>query len=251
MDRRSILTGDLGSALPHRELVAVYQPQVDLHTDRIVAAEALCRWRHPTLGVVWPVEFIPIAEEIGIIHEIGRFMLEVGGRAAAAWSDLGVEVSVNVSPLQLETDEAFALLVSGLDSLPDFEGALTLEVTESQPILDLPPVVARLQTLQQRGLGISIDDFGAGHSSLAQLTSLPATEVKIDQSLVQDVSPATSSTIATVVQLAHAAGTRVVAEGVETEAQLHRIMLLGCDRAQGFLIGRPTSEAQFRTLVSA
>lgn len=249
MNRRLTLTEDLRSAVANRQLVAVYQPQLDLHTDRIIAAEALCRWQHPALGPLSPAEFIPIAEESGLIHEIGRFMLEVGCDAAAAWSDLGIEVSVNVSPLQLATDEAFALLVSGLDGLPDCTGALAIEVTETQPILDLPPVAARLRTLQRRGLGISIDDFGTGHSSLSQLTDLPASEVKIDQSLVQDVSSETTSAIAVVVQVAHSTGVRVVAEGVESEAQLARVKHLGCDRAQGFLVGRPVPEAEFRALV--
>lgn len=251
MDRRSTLTEDLRSAVAHHELVAVYQPQVDLRTDRIVAAEALCRWQHPALGWVSPAEFIPIAEDVGLIHEIGHFMLEVSCRAAAGWNDLGIEVSVNVSPLQLETEEAFALLVSGLDGLSDCESTLTLEVTETQPILDLAPVAARLRKLQERGLGISIDDFGTGHSSLSQLTDLPASEVKIDQSLVQDVSSETTSTIAVVVRFAHSTGVRVVAEGVESDAQLARIKQLGCDRAQGFLIGRPVPEAEFRALVVA
>lgn len=253
MDRRVILALALHDAVARGDLEVHYQPQIDLASERIVAAEALCRWTHPTLGVVAPAEFIPIAEEEGLIHLLGQVVLDQSCRAVTGWSEAGlhVDVSVNVSPLQLESDEAFTFLESGLECMPERSGAVTLEVTEVLPILDMPPVVERLEQLHSRGVGISIDDFGTGHSSFSQLRSLPATEVKIDQTLIQDGSDEARAIVATVVEIAHRDGIRVVAEGVESREHLEWARELQCDRAQGYLIGWPMPEAEFRALALA
>lgn len=234
------IEAELEGAVGRAEMVAYFQPQVDLASGRVAGAEALCRWRNPTRGLVPPAEFIPAAEKNGLIHEIGAFMLEEGCRQAARWRSVGrdIDVSVNVSALQLAKPDIFNRLHELLQehTLPD--GALTIEITESQLIADMGGVAARLRVLKALGLGISLDDFGTGRSSLTQLQDLPITELKIDRSLVQDDTSA-GALVAVAVALLQERGVRVVAEGVETVAQLERVRELHCDRAQGFLFGRP------------
>ncbi|CAN5206378.1 hypothetical protein BH09ACT5_BH09ACT5_09410 [soil metagenome] len=242
---------DLIGAVERGEIVAHYQPQVDLATNRIVAAEALARWRHPELGVISPGVFIPIAEETAVIHSLGRFMIEQVLQAVAEWKSRGIdlEVSVNVSANQLTTLEFFDRLDADLAALDLEPGAVTIEITESYPILDTPSIALRLDGLRSRGLGISIDDYGVGYSSLQQLDRMPATELKIDQSLVQDESAQSLALMAAVVELAHWRGLRVVAEGVETAEQLQRMRDLNCDRAQGFLLGRPMPKDELEQFI--
>jgi EAL domain-containing protein (putative c-di-GMP-specific phosphodiesterase class I) len=245
------LVSDLAGAVERGEIVAHYQPQVDLASNRIVAAEALARWRHPEFGLIAPGVFIPIAEETALIHSLGRFMIDQVLSAVGQWQSRGIEleVSVNVSANQLTTLEFFDQLDSDLSRLHLAPGAVTIEITESYPILDTPSIALRLNDLRRRGLGISIDDYGVGYSSLQQLERMPATELKIDQSLVQDESVQSLALMTAVVELAHWRGLRVVAEGVETEAQLARMRELDCDRAQGYLLGRPMPQDELELLV--
>lgn len=245
------LASDLYGAVARGEIVAHYQPQIDLATDRIVAAEALARWRHPELGVISPTVFIPIAEDTAIIHSLGRFMIAEVMSTVAGWhaADIDLEVSVNVSATQLTTIEFFDRLHSDLARFDLAPQAVTIEITESHPVLDTPSIAQRLAQLRQRGLGISIDDYGVGYSSLRQLERMPATELKIDQSLVQDESLEALALMTAVVELAHWRGMRVVAEGVETHEQLERMRELECDRAQGYLLGRPMLQDELEQLV--
>ena len=245
------LASDLHGAVARGEIVAHYQPQIDLATDRIVAAEALARWRHPQLGLISPAVFIPIAEETALIHTLGRFMIDKVLETLAGWrsENLDIEVSVNVSATQLTTLQFFDRLDSDLEKFELPPNALTIEITESKPVLDTPSIAVRLDELRRRGLGISIDDYGAGHSSLKQLERMPATELKIDQSLVQDPSVESLALMTAVVELAHWRGLRVVAEGVETQEQLELMRELECDRAQGFLLGRPMVAEELEALV--
>ncbi len=246
------LASDLHGAVARGEIVAHYQPQVDLASGRIVAVEALARWRHPELGLISPAIFIPIAEETALIHSLGRFMIDKVLETISGWRSAGIdlEVSVNVSATQLTTLQFFDRLDADLGALELEPNALTIEITESQPVLDTPSIALRLDELRQRGLGISIDDYGIGHSSLKQLDRMPATELKIDQSLVQDASVESLALMTAVVRLAHWRGLRVVAEGVETEEQLDLMRELECDRAQGFLLGRPMAAEDLEALVS-
>ncbi|MBG6239429.1 EAL domain-containing protein (putative c-di-GMP-specific phosphodiesterase class I) [Mycetocola sp. CAN_C7] len=231
---------DLEGAVERNEIVAYFQPQVDVRTGRVAAFEALARWQHPTRGLVPPVDFIPVAERTGLIGEIGTFMLEEGSHHAARWHSRGlaVDVSVNVSAVQLATDDLFdrlhELLVEYV--LPD--GTLTIEITESELISDPDTVAARLRLLKAFGLGISLDDFGTGRSSLSQLRDLPITELKIDRLLIQEGTH-DGALVAVAVELLQERGVRVVAEGVETAEHLERVRSLHCDRAQGYLFGRP------------
>lgn len=241
-----ILQTELALAIERREIVAWYQPQLELASGRIVAVESLSRWSHPHHGLLAPSHFIPLAERSALIGDLGRLMLKDGCRMAAEWSDADepLEVSVNVSPTQLARADFFVELINTINEVDVPPGLLTIEITESQAIADRVDAALRLEQLRQLGIDISIDDFGAGHSSLEQLLALPATELKIDRSLIQLDADRVESVVRAVVDLAHERGLRVVAEGVETESQLRLTRDVGCDRAQGYLIARPMPRAQ-------
>lgn len=251
-DRREM--GDaLHGAVTRGELFAEYQPQADLVTGGVVAAESLVRWRHPRFGLVPPARFIPLAEQTGAIHEIGRFMLDEGVQCAVDWAERGIplSISVNVSPLQLRDDDLLEHLTGSLERTPLAPGSITLEITESLPLGDLPAVIVRLEALRTLGVGISIDDVGAGYATLDLVAQLPATEVKLDLSLLQEGSDDAYDVMAAVVAEATPRGISVVAEGVETIGQLYRARDLGCTRGQGYLIGRPMSCDDLERLMAA
>jgi len=239
-ERRN-LANDLVGAVDRGEVFAEYQPQADLATGAIVAAESLVRWRHPQLGLVPPSNFIPLAEDGGVIHEIGRFMLDEGLQCAADWADRGIplSISVNVSPVQLRDSGIVDLVTQSLARRSLAPGSLTIEITESLPIEDLPTVVGRLNELRALGIGVSIDDVGAGHATLDLVEQLPASEVKLDLSLVQRGTTDAYEVMAEIIGTVTPRGVVVVAEGIETIGQLYRARDLGCARGQGYLIGRP------------
>lgn len=243
------LKDELAHAIGSGQLQAYFQPQIDPATGAFVAAEALSRWRHPTLGVVLPASFIPLAEEKGLIDGIDEQMLEEACGWAREWEERGLrrQVSVNVSAGALTTSRFFEHLADSVEGLPS--GVLTVEITESQSIPDLPLVIRNLRALRDQGIGISLDDLGVGHSSVERMTRLPLTEVKIDQSLVQKVTEPSTALIRAVVEHAGERGLRVVAEGIQTEEQLDRVRELGCDRAQGFLIAPPMPGAALDELL--
>ncbi|WP_186816380.1 EAL domain-containing protein [Cellulomonas aerilata] len=250
MDRLRLET-DLHDAASRNELVVHYQPQVDAGTGRTVAVEALVRWQHPTLGMVPPGVFIPIAEDSGAIGEIGAHVLAVACSTVAGWHVGGtpLELAVNVSASQLHTAgfSDFVRLVLKQTGLAAHR--LVLEVTESQVVADTD-ALGELTALRALGVGISVDDFGTGYSSLSQLRRLPATEVKIDQSFTAEL-PGSASFVAGIVALAHSLDLRVVAEGVEQPEQLRALIDAGCDRAQGYLLGRPAPAADVRSRTDA
>jgi EAL domain-containing protein (putative c-di-GMP-specific phosphodiesterase class I) len=247
------LAEQLAHALARDEIAVEYQPQIDIVRGRIVAVEALCRWNHPELGSVPPSRFIPVAEDNDLIDNIGDFMVDTAFACAAAWAGLGlnVEMSINVSALQLQDGRFFGRFAAGLDAWQLDPNSLTIEITESQAIADFPRVVGGLDGLRVRGVGISIDDYGTGHTSVKQLLSLPATELKLDQSLVQRDGETSVALVSSLVKFAHDRGLRIVAEGVETREQLERMRRLGCDRAQGFLIGRSMPGSEVEALLIA
>ena len=221
-----------------------YQPTVRLSDGRTTGFEALVRWHHPDRGTVPPVEFIPLAEETGVVSAIGRWVLQQALQQGAAWTaetDQPVRMAVNLSPRQLMdadvvTDVTAALLDSGFPA-----GQLTLEVTEGVLVHDVDAVVDRLQQLRDLGVLIAIDDFGTGFAGLSYLRRLPADIIKIDRSFVTDLATGGSSTtlIASMVELARSLGLGVVAEGVETEDQRQALTALHCGSAQGYLFARP------------
>ena len=251
---RLTLEMDLAEALAKDELFLEYQPTFDLRSEEIAGLEALIRWRHPTRGVISPGEFVPIAEESGLIIPIGRWVLEQACSQAAAWASdgHGIGVAVNVSARQLDADEliddvANALADSGLSP-----GALTLEITETALMRDAEEAVARLTRLKQLGVRIAIDDFGTGYSSLAYLRQFPADSLKIDRTFVAGVATSRESAalIDTLVQLGRSLRIQTLAEGIEDHEQLRALQYADCDLGQGFLFSSPLSaEAVERLLV--
>jgi EAL domain-containing protein (putative c-di-GMP-specific phosphodiesterase class I) len=236
---------ELALAVPRGQILAAVQPQFDLSTGRIVAVELLARWRHPDLGLIAPDVFIPLAETHGHISEIGDFMIDEGCRLAAQWStpDLPLEVAVNVSASQLSIPAFFDHLEQALNHHRVPAQNLVLEITESLPVAAPADVAARLTSVPLLGLGVSVDDYGTGFSSLDRLDALPATEVKLDRSLIQEQTRDVSL-LENVIRVAGQHGLRVVAEGIETLQQLDFARTIGCDRAQGYFLGRPVGEAE-------
>jgi EAL domain-containing protein (putative c-di-GMP-specific phosphodiesterase class I)/ActR/RegA family two-component response regulator len=235
----------LREALVRGEFYVEYQPKVSLVTDRTVGVEALIRWMHPERGLIAPLDFIPLAEESGIIVQIGAWVLEQVCRDAMRWRTAlpggqPLMVAVNVSPRQFESDlaETFGGIIgrSGIDP-----ATVCLEVTESMVMQDAELAIATLRELKSLGLSISVDDFGTGFSSLAYLKRFPLDELKIDKSFVDGLGHDYEATaiVAAVMGMAHALDLRVVAEGVETADQVVRLRTLGCDEAQGFFYARP------------
>ncbi len=239
---RLLLEMDLREALERDELFLQYQPTFDLQSRAIFGVEALIRWRHPRRGVVAPDEFIPIAEQTGLIVPIGHWVLREACRQAASWHRAGhaVGIAVNVSPRQLERDDFIddvreALAETGLDA-----AMLTLEITETT-LMRAPDTAARLQRLKDLGLRLAIDDFGTGYSSLAYLRQFPVDALKIDRSFISGNAGSTESValIHTLVQLGKSLGLQTLGEGIEDHEQLRRLQDEHCDLGQGFLLARP------------
>ncbi|MEJ5020101.1 EAL domain-containing protein [Ochrobactrum vermis] len=238
---RQKLKADLRLAIDHGEIKVVYQPIVSAQSLRVVACEALARWEHPELGFVPPAEFIPLAEEMGIITDITRFMLAQACADCLSWGDR-IGVSVNLSAIDLKSsdiarDIANALQKSGLPA-----HRLEVEVTESAIISDRNKTSMVLQRLKNAGINIALDDFGTGYSSLSYLNTLPLTKVKVDRSFVRDITSDRRSLMLLrgVTQLSHELGLGVTVEGVETEEQLALIRVAaGADLVQGYLLGMP------------
>lgn len=242
---RRRLEGELRLALERGELVLHYQPQLDLRAGRFTGVEALVRWRHPERGLVPPAEFVPLAEATGLIRPLGTWVLRAACRQAAAWRETGLPpltVAVNLSPAQLRDRELPAVVAQALRHLPAAALQLELEITEGVLVESLGGEAGGvLGQLVAGGVELAIDDFGTGYSSLAYLKQLPARSLKIARGFVAGLGadPADAALVRAVVELAHGLGKRVVAEGVETEAQLAFLRGIGCDAAQGFLLARP------------
>ncbi|MDQ7878511.1 EAL domain-containing protein [Microbacterium sp. QXD-8] len=241
------LADDLATAVRGADVFAVYQPQVSLESGSIVAAEALCRWRHPRLGDIDPATMIGVAERSGAIHALGRRMLDDCLDTLAGWRETGRDwaVAVNVSPMQF-SDESFAHHVAAELGRREFApGALVLELTQDSHPVDERVVLPQLRMLREVGAEISLAGYGASSSSLDHLRSAPLTEVKLPGELVRSAAGPALDALRDSVQVAHAHGLRVVAEGIETLSHLDIAVQLGCDRAQGFLIRHPDSEIVF------
>jgi EAL domain-containing protein (putative c-di-GMP-specific phosphodiesterase class I) len=241
MTRTDDLADDLATAQRDGELFAVFQPQISLPDGVIVGAEALCRWRHPQRGLVPPDAFIEAAEQSRLIDEIGIFMIDECFTASIEWRAAGtpISLSVNVSPVQLLTDAFIDYLEAELARRAVAPGDITLEITESAPQVDRLSLIPRLRQVRAMGLGLSLDDFGTGQASMEQLESLPLTEVKLDGTLVRGGTGSSLEPLSEVVAIAHERGLNVVAEGIETIAHLETASAIRCDRAQGYLFGKP------------
>jgi diguanylate cyclase (GGDEF)-like protein/PAS domain S-box-containing protein len=240
---------ELHRALEREELELHYQPIVDLHTETLVGMEALVRWRHPTRGLLSPLEFIPLAEDSGLIAPLGTWVLNEACRQTATWLErLGesfdaarMNISVNVSALQLAEPGFPDLVAQALDRSGLVPDRLWLEITESVLMRDPDETVSVLRELRDLGLHLEIDDFGTGYSSLSQLRRFPVESFKIDRSFVNgmDQDPERTAIVKAVIALGRSLGLSVIAEGVERTAEAAKLQALGCYLAQGYLYGRP------------
>ncbi|MFC0240390.1 sensor domain-containing protein [Rhodopseudomonas telluris] len=251
MRARRALETDLRRALALREFALVYQPQFDLQSGRVTGLEALLRWNSPTRGPVSPMEFIPLAEETGIISPIGEWVLRTACRDAAGWPD-DITVAVNVSAVQfanraLSTTVLSALADSGLDPR-----RLELEITESVMLDARGTALGVLQRLRATGVRVSLDDFGTGYSSLGYLRSFPFDKIKIDQSFVRGASEdrGNRAIVRAIASLGQNLGMATVAEGVETTEHMERVSTAGCTHVQGYLISRPLPPEQVRAFLA-
>ncbi|HEV2157044.1 EAL domain-containing protein [Bradyrhizobium sp.] len=246
---RLSLEQDLRQAMVNGGFEIHYQPLVDLRTNAVSGCEALLRWRHPERGMVSPAEFIPIAEDTGLINELGDWVLRTACNEAATWP-AHVRVAVNVSPVQLKCDTlalriAGALAASGLDPR-----RLELEITEAVLIRDDEAALSILHQLRAIGVRIALDDFGTGYSSLSYLKRFPFDKIKIDRCFVADIAETSGAPVIVqaVVNIAAASSMTTVAEGVETEAQREMLRTLGCTEMQGYLFSKPKPAAEVRGL---
>ena len=236
---------DLRRALERDEFRVLYQPIFDTATLRPIAVEALVRWQHPTRGVVGPVEFIPLAEETGLIAPLGRWVLEHAVAEVAGWAerfpDVPLRVAVNVSGQQLARPEFLHEVRAALEASDLPPERLGLEITESILIKESGSPRSTLEALREIGVKVLIDDFGTGYSSLARLKRFPLDVIKIDRSFVAGVGAEDEDTaiVAAIVEIARSLGLQVVAEGVEGEVQLERLRELGCHAVQGYLFSGP------------
>jgi diguanylate cyclase (GGDEF)-like protein len=246
------LEAALRIAVAEEQFELHYQPQVALPDRRLTGFEALIRWRHPDRGLLTPSAFLPMAEGLGLMRRIGEWVLREACRAAATWPET-LRVAVNISPAQFEDDALPGMVEAALAESGLAPGRLELEVTETVLLASGDAALAQLQALRERGVGIAMDDFGTGHSSLTQLRAFPFDRLKIDRSFVKDL-PAGGDALAivrAVTGLGRSLGIAVTAEGVETQAQVQELLREGCDAAQGFLFGRPVPGSDVPAVIGA
>jgi EAL domain-containing protein (putative c-di-GMP-specific phosphodiesterase class I) len=252
--KRLALENQLRWAIERKEFKVYYQPQVNISTGQVVGMEALVRWQHPELGLVSPAEFIPLAEDTGLISPIGEWVLRTACAQTKSWQDSGfsfLHVSVNLSPRQFQQPDLLLMIERQLKESGLEPASLELEVTESSVMKNAESSISTLRELKAMGIKISIDDFGSGYSSLSYLKHLPIDVLKIDQSFVRDMTedPKDAAIVMAIIQLAHSLQLKVNAEGVETEEQLRFLRLLRCDEMQGYLFCRPLPVEAFEQLL--
>ena len=247
---RSLLEADLRQSLEQKDFVLYYQPQVDSH-GAMMGAEALVRWQHPLRGLVSPGDFIPLAEETGLILVLGQWVLETACAQLLAWSKdpttAHLTLSVNISARQFRQPDFSHSVLAVINQAQVSPQKLKLELTESLLLNDLGDVVAKMDTLKSHGVSFSLDDFGTGYSSLSYLKRLPLDQLKIDQSFVRDIlsDPNDAAIARTIVALGNSLGLSVIAEGVETVEQKNILIAIGCRTFQGYLFGRPMPHTAF------
>lgn len=250
------LEGALRHAIVRGELLLHYQPIVDLNSGRILGVEALLRWQHPELGLVSPVRFIPLAEESGLIVSIGEWVLREACKQTRAWHDAGfteLYVAVNLSSRQFREPDLVQRVQQVLADIGLSGVRLELELTESMLLTNIDNTVRQMQELDTAGVRFAVDDFGTGYSSLSYLKRFPIDVLKIDQSFVRDITtnPDAAAIVRAIITMAHALGVRVVAEGVETHAQMDFLRANSCDCMQGYYLSRPLPADALTALLAA
>jgi EAL domain-containing protein (putative c-di-GMP-specific phosphodiesterase class I) len=248
------LERELREALERKEFELHYQPQLDLRNGRICAAEALIRWNHPQRGLVRPVDFIPFAEASGLIEPIGQWAIGAACAQLAQWRAEGLpleHVSVNVSPRQLRRPGLAAVIAEALKRHELAPALLHLEITESALFDDQPAASANFTALVKLGMQLELDDFGTGYSSLARLQHVPVSAVKLDRSFISPIERnlGAQAVVRAAIEMSHALGKYVVAEGVEEAAQLSLLTAMGCDIAQGHHLSQALPAATFAAFV--
>ena len=254
VERLTLETG-LRHALEGNGLALHYQPQIDIRTGKIIGAEALLRWQHPQRGYISPQTFIPIAEDSGLILPIGQWVLERACQQAVAWQRAGlprIPISVNVSGVQFQRQDLSELVRTNLASSGIDPAMLCIEITETVIVSARERAIALLQELRQLGVGLALDDFGTGYSSLSYLRSFPIDTLKIDRSFVAEMltNHTTASIIEAIISMTRILGLRVVAEGVEDQAQFAFLQQIGCDAVQGFYVSAAVPADAFAALLA-
>ena len=243
IENLSLDTG-IHKALDNNEFSLVYQPQINLRTGEIVGVEALLRWEHPEHGTISPTEFILFAEESGLIVDIGKWVIKTACAELSRWRIAGlpeIRMSINVSARQLMEDD---IVQNILDSLKDYDipgKNIELEITENAIMDDMDSIIRKLKELSKHNITIAIDDFGTGYSSLSYLHKLPIQTLKIDRTFLKEnrINKGDNTIINTIVAMARGLNLNVIAEGVESQAQLEYLREIECNEAQGFLFGKP------------
>ncbi|MDH3664106.1 MAG: EAL domain-containing protein, partial [Alphaproteobacteria bacterium] len=248
-----VLEAQLRRAIDHEQFTLVYQPQINLRSGQVIGVEALVRWRHPEWGLVPPEQFIPLAEETGLIYDLGLWILEAACRQHALWREAGLDnlrLAVNISPYQLKRGDLERDVGAILDRTGMVLDQLEFELTETA-LMQEGETTRLLQRLAALGISVALDDFGTGYSSLSYLRRFPIDRIKIDRSFVCDISGSQSdgALAKAVIMLAHGLNVGVIAEGVETAAQLSLLRHFGCDEAQGFLLGEPVAGDHLPTMI--
>jgi EAL domain-containing protein (putative c-di-GMP-specific phosphodiesterase class I) len=255
VNARAEMEDDLRQAILENQFVLYYQPQVK--RGQLIGAEALIRWKHPRRGMLSPGNFIPLAEETGLILPVGNWVLETAFNQVAAWAErketANFTVSVNISAMQLRQPDFVEHVMRTLDISGANPRRLKLELTESMLLDDVEDIIAKMTRLKSHGLRFSLDDFGTGYSSLSYLKRLPLEQLKIDRAFVRDllVDVSGQAIAQTIISLSKAMGLSVIAEGVETEEQRKFLDDLGCQSYQGFLCSRPLPIEEFQLLLCA
>lgn len=246
------MEGALRRALERHELTLHYQPKIELATGHIVGAEALVRWHHPQIGLIHPIEFIPLAEETGLILPLGEWVLAEACRQQVSWKKSGMgdlKIAVNMSPRQFRQEDLSERVAAIFTETGADPSNVTLELTESMVMQDVNSTLVALRALKNLGLSISLDDFGTGYSSLSYLRRFPIDELKIDKSFINDIheNPDDAAIASAIIAMALSLSLSVVAEGVEKKEQAELLRKMGCSQVQGYYFGRPMDAAGFAT----
>jgi EAL domain-containing protein (putative c-di-GMP-specific phosphodiesterase class I) len=252
---RSSLESDLRRALENDELFLLFQPQVNTHSYKLTGAEALVRWRHPERGIILPGDFIPVAEQTGLIVPIGEQVLKLACTQAAEWrrKSAGIPISVNLSAVQLQETNLQKTILSCMESAGLPPNAIKLELTESAILHDVAAATHTMQELAALGITFALDDFGIEHSALSHLSDLPFDTLKIDRSFVGRMTEdrGHAALFQAIISMIHSLGMTAVAEGVEAPSQLIYLQAYGCDTIQGYLFSRPLLAAEFAPILAA